>query len=101
MIVAMSESINDAGWVTQLKGQGWNHHLSPNMDNGGTHQLLPNVMVHHSYYGIHLLDDSQLMLDRFGFSVGTASDAQSCYIAVVPSPTFCSVTLTTRGVSDV
>jgi hypothetical protein len=75
-IVAMPESVNLACWTNQFKGQGSNHHLSPNMGNGGTHQLLRNVTVHHQFCSRRLLDDSQLMLDRFGFSLGTASDAE-------------------------
>jgi glycosyltransferase involved in cell wall biosynthesis len=47
----MSDSIHTARWINQLNGQGWDLHLFPSIDYGGTHSEFRNITVHHSLYG--------------------------------------------------
>ncbi len=50
LIVAMSNSIHVARWVSALEGQGWEVHLFPSIDNGRTYSTLSGVTVHHTFY---------------------------------------------------
>lgn len=50
LIIAMSESIHTARWISQIEDQPWDIHLFPSIDNGKTHPSLENVTVHHSTY---------------------------------------------------
>jgi len=49
-IVAMSESIHTARWISQISDQGWEIHLFPSTDKGFTHQLLKNLKIYHTFY---------------------------------------------------
>lgn len=51
LIVAMSDSVHAARWVSLMSGQGWDIHLFPSTDLGTSHQMYKNVTVHHSVYG--------------------------------------------------
>jgi hypothetical protein len=50
LIVAMSESIHTARWLSQLSDQGWDIHLFPSIDCGIVHPEILNITVHHSVY---------------------------------------------------
>jgi len=50
LFVAMSDSIHAARWINQLNGQGWDLHLFPSIDSGGSHLDLGNVTLYHSFY---------------------------------------------------
>ncbi len=50
LIIAMSESIHTARWISQVSDQGWEIHLYPSVDYGLTHPMLQNIHIHHSYY---------------------------------------------------
>jgi len=49
----MSESIHTARWLAQIADQGWEIHLFPSIDNGIVHTDMKNIIVHHSFYGVH------------------------------------------------
>lgn len=51
LFVAMSDSVHTARWLDQIADCGWDLHLFPSIDLGGTHGGLRNVTVHHSVYG--------------------------------------------------
>ena len=51
LIVAMSDSIHTARWLSQFAGTGWDIHLFPSMDDGRVHRDIRDVTVHHSVYG--------------------------------------------------
>jgi hypothetical protein len=50
LLVAMSESIHTARWISQITGQGWDIHLFPSIDNGVVHPAIKDVTVYHSFY---------------------------------------------------
>lgn len=59
LIVAMSDSIHTARWLSQIKGQGWDIHLFPSWDSGYVHPEITDVTVYHSvYYPFHARDRS-------------------------------------------
>lgn len=50
LIIAMSESIHTARWISQISDQGWEVHLFPSIDYGISHLTLQNLTVYHSVY---------------------------------------------------
>ena len=50
LVVAMSDSIHTARWLSQMTGRGWNIHLFPSCDGGYVHPDISDVTVHHSIY---------------------------------------------------
>lgn len=50
LLVAMSDSIHTARWVSQIYDQGWDLHLFPSLDVGMIHRELKSVTVHNSFY---------------------------------------------------
>lgn len=50
LLVAMSDSIHTARWISQIADQGWDIHLFPSLDYGITHPSIKNVTVHHLLY---------------------------------------------------
>lgn len=51
LIIAMTDSIHTARWISQIADQGWDIHLFPSIDYGMTNQNLKNITVYHSFYG--------------------------------------------------
>ncbi len=51
LIVAMSDSIHTATWISQISDQGWGLHLFPSYDIGATHPELGRVTIYQSIYG--------------------------------------------------
>jgi hypothetical protein len=51
LIVAMSDSVHTARWVSQISDQGWDIHLFPSVDCGAVHPEMRNLTVYHSVYG--------------------------------------------------
>ncbi len=51
LVVADSNSIHTARWISQVTGKGWEIHLFPSMDHGLIHPELRSVHVHHTLYG--------------------------------------------------
>lgn len=50
LVVAMSNSVHVARWLSQIDDQGWDIHLFPSIDNGRTYPETGHVTVHHSFY---------------------------------------------------
>lgn len=50
LIVAMSESIHTARWISQISDLGWDIHLFPSVDYGEIHPDLRNLTVHNSFF---------------------------------------------------
>ena len=50
LIIAMSESIHTARWISQIADQGWEIHLFPSIDSGYVHPDIQNATVYHSVY---------------------------------------------------
>jgi hypothetical protein len=50
LVIAMSQSIHTARWLSQIAGQGWDVHLYPSIDTGSEHPDIHGVTVHHSFY---------------------------------------------------
>jgi glycosyltransferase involved in cell wall biosynthesis len=50
LLVAMSDSVHTARWISQINDQGWEIHLFPSIDCGYTHPSLTQITVHHSIY---------------------------------------------------
>jgi hypothetical protein len=51
LLVAMSDSIHTARWISQIADQGWDIHLFPSIDWGLVHPEIKNITVYHSLYG--------------------------------------------------
>jgi len=64
LIVAMSESIHTARWISQISDQGWD--LFPSIDNGLINPDIKKVTVHHSIYGA--LPDINSSVNRRGLN---------------------------------
>jgi glycosyltransferase involved in cell wall biosynthesis len=60
LIVAMSDSVHTARWISQINDQGWDIHLFPSIDIGLIHPDLRNVKVHHSFYKKQNSDDKSI-----------------------------------------
>lgn len=50
LIVAMSDSIHTARWISQVADQGWEIHLFPSIDCGITNKEIKNTVVYHGCY---------------------------------------------------
>lgn len=50
LLVAMSNSVHVARWISQISDQGWEVFLFPSIDNGRVHPDIKNVSVYHSLY---------------------------------------------------
>jgi hypothetical protein len=50
LLVAMSDSIHTARWVSQIHDQGWDLHLFPSIDVGMIHRDLKSCTVYNSFY---------------------------------------------------
>ncbi|MFH1231917.1 MAG: glycosyltransferase [Planctomycetota bacterium] len=50
LLVAMSDSIHTARWISQIADQGWDIHLFPSVDYGITHPDIRNITVYHFLY---------------------------------------------------
>ena len=50
LIVAMSESIHTARWISQINDRGWDIHLFPSTENQAVHHNLTGVTVHCTFY---------------------------------------------------
>ena len=50
LIVAMSDSIHTARWISQISRKGWHISIFPSIDNGIVHPLLDNVHIYNSIY---------------------------------------------------
>ena len=51
LIVAMSESIHTARWISNLADFGWDIHLFPSLESEGTCQELTDVVLYRSFFG--------------------------------------------------
>lgn len=51
LVVAMSESIHTARWLSQISDRGWEIHLFPSIDIGFARSDFQNITIHHSFYG--------------------------------------------------
>lgn len=49
LIVAMTDSIHTARWVSQLSGLGWEIHIFPSILGGIVHPDLKNVIIHDDF----------------------------------------------------
>lgn len=49
LVVAMSNSVHTARWLSQIADQGWDIHLYPSYDVGQLHPGLQNITVHQNY----------------------------------------------------
>jgi len=58
LIVAMSESVHTARWLSQIEGLGWDVSLFPSRDLGAIHPDIRGVTVYHSFYGEEASDGS-------------------------------------------
>lgn len=58
LLVAMSDSVHTARWLSQISDQGWDIHLFPSIDCGLLHTALRNVIVHVPIYGRRQSDKS-------------------------------------------
>jgi glycosyltransferase involved in cell wall biosynthesis len=50
LIVAFSDSVHTARWLSQIADQGWDIHLFPSIDCGLLHPLMKDVTVYHTVY---------------------------------------------------
>ena len=62
LIVAMSESIHTARWLSQIDDQGWDIHLFPSIDYGLVHCEMKNIIVYHSAYGKQRTNDRSVKI---------------------------------------
>ena len=69
LIVGMARSIHTARWINQFRESGWEIHLFPSFDNGTSHPILCNTIVHHSFYSPKDNLGSNLKLN--GISIGS------------------------------
>jgi len=51
LLVAMSDSIHAARWISQIADQEWDVHLFPSIDCGIVHPEMKNISVYNSFYG--------------------------------------------------
>lgn len=76
LLIAMSESIHTARWISQIADQGWDIHLFPSKDWGLVHPEIKNITVYHSLYGKSKNVDRSVdlrgfpVLTKIGASVG-------------------------------
>lgn len=58
LLIALSDSIHTARWISQVADQGWEIHLFPSIDCGLVHPQLRNLTVHAPIYGARRCDSS-------------------------------------------
>lgn len=51
LLIAMSDSIHTARWISQIADQGWDIHLFPSIDCGLSHPEMRKLNIYHSFYG--------------------------------------------------
>lgn len=51
LLIAMTDSVHTARWVSQIADQGWDIHLFPSIDSGILHPELRGVTAHVPLYG--------------------------------------------------
>lgn len=60
LIVAMSNSVHTARWISQIADQGWDIHLFPSIDVDYINSDLKNVTVHHTFFSRHCSSHSSV-----------------------------------------
>lgn len=78
LLIAMSDSIHTARWVSQIAGQGWDIHLYPSVDVGLVHPEMNNLTAYVPLYGTRKCPGSvkikglPLLSDFFAMGVTSA-----------------------------
>ncbi len=70
LIVAMSDSVHTARWISQISDQGWDIHLFPSVDIDNVHSEMRNITVHYSVYGKRQRTDAANNIVKRGIYVG-------------------------------
>jgi len=58
LIIAMSDSIHTARWISQIADQGWEIHLFPSVDCGMIHPDMKGITIHAPFYETRRCDRS-------------------------------------------
>jgi hypothetical protein len=85
LIIAMSDSIHTARWLSQISNRGWDIHLFPSIDLGEVHPAIRNVTVHHTFFAkVNTADASVRLRGTNVFSKNIALVLRSLFRLLSP-----------------
>ncbi len=61
LIIAMSDSVHTARWISHISDQGWDIHLFPSVDIESVHPEMNNITVYYSAYGKRQREENNII----------------------------------------